>query len=94
MKKSLLLLSLISYGNIWSGHNMLNLWHESDVVVTSKFGVGTEFLYDLRNKPKNVEYGYVFGYYHVNNNLRIAVGVDYQGSEVTQLQYNLKLGKQ
>lgn len=92
MKKILILFVLFSHTSFWTGHNKLDVWHESTVPVSKSFGVGTEFIYDLHTKPEKVGYGYLFAYYRVNKVVRIAVGKDYQGNPVGQVTLTTKLG--
>lgn len=93
MKKLLLIFAFVGYTSLWSGTNKLDLWHESTLSITKTLGVGTEFGYDLFNRPRHASYGYLFMYVQPTNNIRFAVGKDYQGEIVTQVKIVTQIGK-
>lgn len=85
--------TLSSYSTLWYGQNKLDLWHESTVPVYKNIGMGTEFVASFSDASNpTVVYGYLFGYYRVNNNIRVMIGKDYYGAAVIGTSFNWKIG--
>lgn len=85
----LVLFTLSSYSTFWYGKGKLDLWHESTVPIYKNLGVGTELVADFYEQSNpNLVYGYLFGYYRVNNHIRVMVGKDYEGRPVFGSSFN------